>query len=286
MIRIYLGALLLVAVMVMPFSLSAQTYEEWTDRAMVALEQDSLELAEACLRAALKQDPANAHNALLFSNLGMIQCRQHRYEMALESYTFALNFLPRSVPVLLNRAALCLEMGKEDQARVDYSLVLDLEKENKEALLMRAYIYQRQRNYKAARADYEQLLKLDPQNYNGCLGLVNLERKEQRYEKALSLLDELIERPATEGWQLTPSERALFYVVRAGIGKEMGQTDLALIDLDKALALDVSLPDIYLIRGEIYLLQKKKVLARRDFEKAVALGIPQVEMREWLQQCK
>lgn len=277
---------MLIAAMLSPLSLFAQTYEEWTERAMAALEQDSLERAEACLRAALKQDPANAHNALLFSNLGTIQRRQHRYEMALESYTFALNFLPRSVPVLLNRAALCLEMGKEDQARVDYSLVLDLEKENKEALLMRAYVYQRQRNYKAARADYEQLLKLDPQNYNGCLGLVNVERKEQRYEKALSLLDELIERPATEGWQLTPSERALLYVARAGIGKETGQTDLALIDLDKALALDASLPDAYLIRGEIYLLQKKKSLARLDFEKAMALGISQVEMREWLQQCK
>ena len=109
------------------FPVFSQTYQELGERAVVATEQDSLALAEKLIEQALKMEPANPHNALLFSNLGTIQRRQHRYEQALESYTLALNIAPRAVPVLMNRATLYFELGKDDLARIDYSLVLDIE---------------------------------------------------------------------------------------------------------------------------------------------------------------
>jgi tetratricopeptide (TPR) repeat protein len=170
----------------------AQTYQELSDRAIACTEQDSLAQAENYIRQALKLEPANPHNALLFSNLGTIQRRQRDYDQALESYTYALNIAPRAVPILLNRAALNLEMGRNEQARVDYSLVLDLEKDNREALLMRAYIYVTQRDLKFARADYERLLKLDPQNYNARLGLATLEQKDGNLQKALEILNKML----------------------------------------------------------------------------------------------
>jgi len=40
------------------------------------------------------------------------------------------------------------------------------------------------------------------------------------------------------------------------------------------------------MRGEIYLAQKKKDLAKRDFEKAVSLGVPQADLRDLLQQTR
>ena len=164
------------------FPAFSQTYQELSERAVAATEQDSLSLAEKYIEQALKMEPANPHNALLFSNLGTIQRRQHRYEQALDSYTLALNIAPRAIPALMNRAALYLELGKDDLARIDYSLVLDIESDNQEALLMRAYIYMRQRNYNFAKSDYERLLKLAPQSYNGRLGLATLEQKEGKYE--------------------------------------------------------------------------------------------------------
>lgn len=144
------------------FPAFSQTYQELSERAVAATEQDSLSLAEKYIEQALKMEPANPHNALLFSNLGTIQRWQHRYEQALDSYTLALNIAPRAIPALMNRAALYLELGKDDLARIDYSLVLDIESDNQEALLMRAYIYMRQRNYNFAKSDYERLLKLAP----------------------------------------------------------------------------------------------------------------------------
>ena len=45
-----------------------QTYQELCDRAVTYTEQDSLPQAETYIRRALKLEPANPHNALLFSN--------------------------------------------------------------------------------------------------------------------------------------------------------------------------------------------------------------------------
>lgn len=269
----------------MAFSASAQTYQELSERAVAAAEQDSLELAKQYIGQAMRTEPANPHNALLYSNLGTIQRRQHQYEQALESYTMALNIAPRAVPILMNRAALYLELGKGELARIDYSLVLDLEKDNQEALLMRAYIYMNRRDYKFARADYEHLLKLAPQSYNGRLGLATLERKEGKYDAALVLLNAMLA-GQEEATGLSASQRAVLYVARAGVEQEMKHTDLALLDLEEAVRLDASQPEAYLMRGQIYLSQKKKNLARRDFEKAVSLGIPQADVRELLQQCR
>ena len=163
-------------------------------------------------------EPANPHNALLFSNLGTIQRWQHRYEQALDSYTLALNIAPRAIPALMNRAALYLELGKDDLARIDYSLVLDIESDNQEALLMRAYIYMRQRNYNFAKSDYERLLKLAPRSYNGRLGLATLEQKEGKYEAAtLDTECHDCSKKGEEATRLTTQQYAVLYVARAGV---------------------------------------------------------------------
>lgn len=271
---------LLSVVSVLP--VRSQTYNELFEKSVAAAEQDSLQQAETYIRQALKLEPKNPHNALLFSNLGTIQRSQGRLEQALESYTFALNFTPRSVPVLLNRATLYMEMGKEDHARVDYSLVIDLDKKNQEALRMRAYIYMKMHDYKSARADYVNLLKLNPADFNGRLGLATLEQKEGKYQEALALLNGLL----SDKDYTQPDTKAVIYVARAGVEMDAGHTELALMDLEDAIRLDASQAEAYLMRGQLYLSQEKKKLAKMDFEKAVSLGVPQSDVRELLLQCK
>ena len=83
------------------------------------------------------------------------------------------------MPILLNRATIYMELGRNNLAQADYSLVLDLEKDNEEALLMRAYIYMQQRDYKMAKADNERLMKENPPSYNGRHGMATLEPKER-----------------------------------------------------------------------------------------------------------
>ena len=282
--RFLIGLCLLLSVARVP--VKGQTYDEWCGHASSAIEADSLAQAEEYIRQALKLEPVNPHNALLFSNMGTIQRRQGKQELAVESYSFALNFAPASVPILMNRATLYMEMGQEEKARVDYALVLDYEKDNKEALLMRAFIYMNQRNYPFARADYERLLKLEPQHYQAWLGLAILEQKEKKYQAALEQLNAMLAAREGSDGPLTDEQVAVLYVARADVEQEMGHTELALADLEEAIALDAAQREAYLMRGQLYLQQKKKVQAKRDLEQAVALGVPQAEVRELLKQCK
>lgn len=267
-------------------SASAQTYEELCERASTAISRDSLLQAEQYIRQALRLDPANARNALLFTNLGTVQRRRHQYQAALESYTFALNMAPRTQLALLNRAGLYLEMGEAEKARIDYSLVLDLQPDNQEALEMRAYIYTEQKDYKAARADYEHLLKLAPLHFSGRLGLAMLDQKEGKMKEALAILDGMINEKG-EGTSLqTAPQHAIVYTARAGVQQDMGNISMALMDLEEAIRLDGSRPEAYVMRGQIYLKQDKKSQAKQDFEKAVALGFPSTDLAGLLKQCK
>lgn len=266
-------------------SVLSQTYDEWCERAVVATEEDSLELAEKCIRQALQLEPANPRNALLFSNLGTIQRSRHRYEQALESYRMALNMAPMSVPILMNHATLSLELGQNDKARADYSQVIEIEPHNMEALLMRAYIYMQQRDYKFARLDYDTLLKIDPQHYNVRLGLAALCQREIRYDEALVVLAGMLaDKGGTTPY--TTDELAAVRVARAGVELDMLKPDQALLDLDEAIRLDPRQSEAYLMRGRVHLMLKKKALAKRDLEKAVSLGVPQSEVRELMNQCK
>lgn len=274
-----------ITTLVLQIPLAAQTYQELSEKAIACIEADSLKQAADYIRQALKKEPANPHNSLLFSNLGTIQRRQHQYEQALDSYTFALNFTPRSIPILLNRATLYMEMGMEKRACTDYSLVLDLDANNTEALLMRAYIYTKQRDYKSARTDYQNLLKAEPTSYNGRLGLATLEHKAGRLSISIQILTQMIDAENVER-QTTDTQLALLYISRADTEKDLGQHDAALMDLEAAIHLDDKQAEAYLTRGQIYLAKKKKSLARQDFEQAIALGIPRTDMYDLLQQCK
>lgn len=258
-------------------SASAQSYRDLTDKAIESIEKDSFALAEDLLVQAMRLEPSNPHNAMLFSNLGLVQRRLGRYEDALQSYTYALNIAPKAVPILLDRAALYMEKGMTDRAYIDYCEALDVDKVNKEALLMRAYIYVIRRDYKTARMDYDRLLEIDPQSYSGRLGLATLDQKEGKLGEALELINKLL---------IENQEDATLYVARADVEREMGHIELALVDLDNAVRLSPSMVDAYLLRGDIYLIQKKKTLARSDFEKAISLGIPQADLYEKLKLCR
>lgn len=266
-------------------SATAQSYTDLYERSVTALEQDSLQLAETLLTQALKAEPANEHNALLFSNLGWLQRRQHRYEEALDSYTYALNFAPLSVSILMDRATLLLEMGRDERARVDYSLVLDLDRHNQEALLMRAYIYQRERNYKEAHADYDSLLSVAPRHYQGRLGLATLYQKEQKYEPAMMLLNTLVEE---ERQADTPDNQrlAVLHLAKAYVEWEQGWAEPALMDLEASMQAHDQLSEAYLLQGQILLSQGKKRPAKNCFLRARELGVSDAELREWMQQCK
>lgn len=259
------------------FRLSAQTYDQYISQAMDAIETDSLAKAEMFFKEALKLEPANIKNALLFSNLGTIQRRIGKKKEALESYSLALNLTPYSITMLLNRASLYLEMDMLDKAYLDYCNVIDLDAKNKEALQFRAYVYMRRRQYLESRLDYQRLLEVDPGNKTARVGIAMVNQKDKRYREALEELNRLI----TD----YPRDVSLLKA-RAELEVEMNSLDLALLDLEEAVRITPNDADIYVMCGEIYLTQGKKREAYVAFEKAVELGIPRSMLQDQLKLSK
>ena len=110
-------------------------------------------------------------------------------------------------------------------------------------------------------------------------------QREQHYEDALKVLSGmLVDRGGENAY--TDSDLALVYIARAGVELDMRHDDLALVDLNEAIRLDTGQAEAYMMRGQVYLMQDKKTQAKRDFEKAVSLGVPQSEARKWLMRCK
>jgi tetratricopeptide (TPR) repeat protein len=200
-----------------------------------------------------------------------------RLDEAAESYTYALNLAPYSIPILLNRATVYMEQGFPNRAYIDYCQVLDRDKKNMEALLMRAYIYMIRRDYNAARIDYNRLLEVDSLHYGARLGLATLNQREEKFREAVDILEGLIAEYPTE---------TELYVARAEVEQNMNLPDLALTDIDRAILLNPLSAEAFLLRGKINLAGKKKKTAKKDFEKAELLGIFSSELREWLQQCR
>jgi tetratricopeptide (TPR) repeat protein len=116
---------------------NGQSYYDLSEKGVSCFEKDSLEQAENYFRQALKLDPTNAHNALLFSNLGMVQQKMNKHAEAVESYSYALNFAPIAVPILLNRASAYMNIGQNDNAYLDYCQVLDVDKYNRPEVKVR-----------------------------------------------------------------------------------------------------------------------------------------------------
>ena len=258
-------------------SVSAQTYHDVINKAMDYTMKDSLEQAEQLFQEALKMDPSNARNALLFSNLGTVQKRMGKIDEAIKTYTIALNITPYATSILLNRAALYLDKGLNDKAYVDYCNVIDLIPENTEARLFRAYIYMSRRQYDEARVDYNVILNKEPQHKSARIGLVLLEQNLGKITAAHNGLNLLIND--------YPEDTSLLKM-RANLQLDQNFSDAALVDLETIAQLDPNDAENFCQIGEVYLRIHKKKEALSAFEKAMALGIPRVQLQKQLKACK
>lgn len=267
----------ILCVWVLSLPLQAQSYNDVVEQAMDCVKKDSLVQAECLFRQALKMEPDNARNALLFSNLGTVQKRMGKTDEAIESYTLALNIIPYSTTMLLNRAALYLEKDLTQKAYLDYCNVIDLLPKNLEARLFRAYIYMQRREYKEARVDYNVVLEQDVKNKTARIGIIMLDEKEGRHQSAMDAMNLLVSD--------YPRDVSILRM-RANMEWEHGQAEAALFDLDEVLKLDPRDASCYVMKGDIHLQQKKKAEAREAYEKALELGVSRAELAEKLKQCK
>lgn len=272
--RIYLIVVLSVLMSSVAYS---QTYKELYEKSVDYIECDSLEKAENMIQQAIRLEPTNERNALLYSNLGFIYTKKNKLEQAAGYYTKAINLLPKTVNILLARASVYMQLGMIDSAYNDYLEVIVNDVKNKEAMTMKAYIDFSRRDYTKSKESYNSLLKWYPDDYNGMLGLALVEQKEKHYEKASSILSSLIYNNPTD---------AKLYLARAEVEYERGVYELAVEDCNKAIELDNKYVQAIIMRIKVNTKRNKNLLVKSDMKRLNKIGISSLEVKELLKDRK
>lgn len=277
MARTWLIGIMLTCLLIMsPTTAKAQQYEKAVEQALEAFHANNYDKADSLFRQALRCSPSDIRNALVYSNIAYIYKLKGDKVKALDNYTTALGIAPQNIPILKARADLYLELNNTGKALLDYSSIIDFDPNNREALLARAYIYQQRRDYYNAKRDYETLLTNNPHDYAALLGTAILFQNAGKPQEAITRLSLLIDEYA---------DKAELYSIRAEIEKEEKHSELAIMDLNKAIELEPHNRNMVLSRAYLHLSDGNKRMALADFERAIELGVPRGQLREELKKC-
>ena len=245
---------------------SISTYEEWITASFDALDENNNAQAEQCLKNAMKLEPANPQNGLLFVNLGTIQRNQQKYQDAEISYTCAISLLEENTVAFSTRASLYAEMEEYQKAIDDYSVIIGRNPENEDALYERALCRLMNNDTVGARFDLETIDKLNPKSAKSRLGMAMVYKAMGENAMAVELYDALI-KANPNSWSLFRDRAEVYF-----FSKRLGA---ALIDIDKSISMNGKDPLSYFLRAKIRWAKGDREYARRDLNRAVELGLPQ-----------
>lgn len=100
------------------------TYVQLADSADYYIDRKLWPDAERVIVKALRHEPANKSNFLLWSNLGIVRENMENYDGAIEAYSIGLASAPRSTVLLTNRARAYLATNNRDAAIEDLDTAL------------------------------------------------------------------------------------------------------------------------------------------------------------------
>lgn len=187
---------------------TAGRYFQLVDSADYYLRMEKWSRAESYLKRALRSDPANSGNTLLFSNLGVCQTQQGKLEEALQSFNLALTRAGKSSTILTLRARVLLALGHITEAEADLGEILRADSVNEWAMQTRGLL--RLKNGKGMKdtgadtrfADLIRLRECYPENPWGWYG--------EGMKNALNGESEQAIENLTRGWQLDHNPEIAF----------------------------------------------------------------------------
>lgn len=255
----------------------AQTYDEWITRSFDYIDQDSISQAENCLKQAMRLEPANPRNGLLFSNLGTLQRQQGKLEEAEMSYSCAIGLLEDMPNARVNRAQLYAEMERYQDAIEDYTILLSKEPHNEDWLYERALCRLMAQDTTGARLDLEFIDTFNPNSAKSRLGMAMVYKAEKEYSMAVDLYNALIE-ANPKSWSLLRDRAEVYY-----LSNRMGA---ALEDINESINRNPQDPMSYVLRAQIRYAKGDKEYARRDLNTAIEKGISPQIVSQLVEKCK
>lgn len=242
---------------------SAAVYYAMLDSAQVAIEQTDWPMAEQWLRNVLSVDADNATNSLVLSNLATVQRYQGKNDEALKNYTLALDLTPNAVTLLLNRAALLLEMGQTHRAVLDYEHVTMLDATDAESRYSLGMIAVEQGDYERARVMFDEIERNNPKSALANEGRGFMYKAQGDYARAAQQLSIVI--------KSKPDAHLLGN--RADCYLALKRLNDAASDIHAAIEQSPNDPYLYVLRAKLNKLRYNYTDMQKDIDLAVSNGL-------------
>lgn len=256
---------------------SISTYDGWITASFDALDEDNNQRAEQCLKNAMRLEPANPQNGLLFVNLGTIQRRLGKLQDAEISYTCAISLLDENTVAYSTRASLYAEIEQYQKAIDDYSVVISRNPDDEDALYERALCRLMNNDTIGARLDLETIDKFNPKSAKSRLGMAMVYKAMGENAMAVELYDALI-KANPKSWSLLRDRAEVYF-----FSKRLGA---AMLDIDKSIQMNGRDPLSYFLRAKIRWAKGDREYARRDLNRAIELGLPQSAAADLIEKMK
>ncbi len=243
-------------------NLMAQSYGSDCKKGTEETQKGNYSEAARYFEKAVTASSSDSEKAFALASLAYAQQMNGEYAKALENYGRAIEIEKENAALLQQRANLNLYLGHAADAIDDYSAIIRSWPQDCDALLGRAAAYTDKEEFEKAMADYTKLLKLIPGDSRVQLGLISLYQREKRYNEALMLAELLIgENP----------EKAEYYIARSNIERELGQNELAILDVEKALEIAPGNANYHTLLSILYEKTGKPGIAKEHRRKAESL---------------
>ena len=238
-------------------------YFQYIDSAQTYIYSHDWPAAEQWLLKAFMAEPDNPSNSMVLSNIATLQRYQGKLADAVKNYSLALDMTPHAVTLLLNRAALYVEMDSVQRAIDDYERVCELDLYDTESRYSLGVLDMAQGNTKRAEDLFNEIRRINPNSglYNEGMGL--LQKRNGNHARAAELFSQVI--------KVQPSAQLLGH--RADCYLAMKRLNDAEADIRTALEMNPEDPYLYVLRAKLNKLRFQRDDMNRDIDAAVALGL-------------
>lgn len=239
-------------------------YLELADSAQYFIGKENWSEAARCTREALRIEPANVGNVMLFNNLGLAAGMEGKIGEAMQCFDIALSRAPKSIPVLTSKAKIQIKASDTEGAIETLDSILELDSVAEWPLQTRGLLRMRGADYKGAFNDFSSLTRHYPNNTWGPGGLAKCMEMQGYLSEAAGYYSDAIKRTLPDD-----EDRVEFQL---GLIENLGHTGKLTEALDTAKEAITEHPHdgrLYLLRGWI----KKLLLIYREAEADKKLAI-------------
>ncbi len=239
-------------------------YLQLTDSAQYYIGKEEWSEAARCTREALRLDPANVGNIMLFNNLGLAAGMEGKIGEAMQCFDIALSRAPKSIPVLTSKAKIQIKASDTEGAMETLNTILSLDSVAEWPLQTRGLLRMRGADYRGAFEDFASLTRHYPDNTWGPGGLAKCMEMQGYLSEAAGYYADAIKRTRPDD-----EDRVEFQL---GLIENLGHMGKLTEALDTAKEAILEHPHdgrLYLLRGWI----KKLLLIYREAEADKKLAI-------------